>query len=103
MKWTVETLDKTVDRELAELPRRHYARFLHVAEILEEHGPRTVGMPHIRYLKNRLWEIRLQGKDGSWRVISIAASGRWLILLHVFQKTPPGAMEKALKRAGEIT
>lgn len=100
-------MDKKVDRELAELPHRHYARFLHVAEILEEHGPKTVGMPHIHYLKNRLWEIRLQGKDGSWRVISIAASGRRLILLHVFQKTarkiPPGAMEKALKRAGKIT
>ncbi len=100
-------MDKKVDRELAELPLRQHEHFLHVAEILEEHGPRTFGMPHIRYLKNRLWEIRSQGKDGSWRGISISASGCRLILLHVFQKTtrktPPGTMEKALKRAGEIT
>ena len=107
MKWIVETLDKRVDRELAKLPRDLYARFLRVGELLAEHGPRTVGMPHVRFLSGGLWEMRLSGKDGIARAICVTAAERRLIVVHVFQKktrkTPSTALETARKRAREVT
>ena len=50
--------------ELKALPTDMRARFLHIAELLETFGPQKVGMPHIRALEGKLWEMRLQGRDG---------------------------------------
>ena len=65
--WTVETLDGLVDRELARLPRDLVARFMRISELLEAHGPDTVGMPHVRCLSGtgKLWEMRMSGKTVS--------------------------------------
>lgn len=106
--WSVETLDKRVDRELSKLSRDLYARFLWVADLLEELGAGAVGMPHVKSLsgEGNLWEMRLHGRDGIARAIYIKASGRRLIVVHVFQKktqkTPKKALETARKRAKEI-
>ena len=55
--WSVETLDKRVDRELKKLPRDLFARFLWIADLLAEQGPDAVGMPHVRSLSGAgsLW------------------------------------------------
>jgi phage-related protein len=59
-------------------------------------------MPYTRPLGNKLWEIRLSGQAGIARVIYVAASNRRLVLLHAFtkktQKTPPAAIDTALRR-----
>ncbi len=103
----METLDKRVDRELAQLPRDLYARFLWVGELLADTGPKTVGMPHVRFLRGGLWEMRLNGKDGRARAICVTAPERRLIVVHVFQtktrKTPTAALELARQRAQEVT
>ena len=107
--WSVETLDKRVDRELAKLPRDLFARFLRIADLLTEQGPETVGMPHVRSLSGAdgLWEIRMSGKDGIGRAIYVKASERRLVVVHAFQKktqkTPKTALETARKRAKEVT
>jgi phage-related protein len=78
------------------------ARFLHIAELLESFGPTKVGMPHIRPLESKLWEMRMQGKDGIARAVYAAVQGRKLLVLHVFvkktQTTPRTAITTALKR-----
>lgn len=108
MTWRVEFMDERVEAELLALPKDMQARFLHIAELLQEFGPQHVGMPHIRPLGNKLWEIRLSGKSGIGRAIYIAMRERRLVVLHVFvkktQKTPPRAIELALAlaRAKEI-
>lgn len=107
--WSVETLDKRVDRELTKLPRDLFARFLWIADLLTEQGPDTVGMPHVRSLSGvgSLWEIRMSGKDGIARAIYVKASGQRLVVVHAFQKktqkTPKTALETARKRAKEVT
>ena len=107
--WSVETLDKRVDRELAKLPRDLIARFLWIADLLTEQGPEAVGMPHVRSLSGTgsLWEIRMSGKDGIARAIYVKASGQRLVVVHAFQKktqkTPKTALETARKRAKEVT
>lgn len=88
--------------ELLALPTDMKARFLHIAEMLEEFGPQRVGMPHIRPLESKLWEMRMKGRDGIARAVYAAVQGRRLLVLHVFvkktQTTPRAAIATALKR-----
>lgn len=106
MTWHIEFMDERVEAELLALPKDMQARFLHISELLQEFGPQHVGMPHIRPLGNKLWEMRLSGKSGIGRAIYIAIRERRMVVLHVFvkktQKTPPRAIELALARAKEI-
>jgi phage-related protein len=105
-QWTVEVLNQTVEAELLALPKDMQARFLRISEILESFGPQHVGMPHVRPLGEKLWEMRLTGSAGIGRVIYAAASRRRLIVLHGFakktQKTPRRAIETARRRMREI-
>jgi phage-related protein len=88
------------------LPAELKARFLRVAELLENFGPQKVGLPHVRPLESKLWEMRMSGKEGIARAVYVAASGKRLIVLHVFvkktQKTPRPAIETALARLKEL-
>lgn len=90
------------EAELLAMPRDIQARFLHVAELLEEFGPQKVGMPHVRPLEGNLWEMRMNGRDGIARAVYVAWEGRRLIVLHVFgkktQKTPRKAIAMAQAR-----
>lgn len=87
------------------LPADMQARFLHIAEMLVDFGPQRVGMPHIRPLGGKLWEIRMTGRDGIARAIYVAQQGQRLTVLHVFikntQKTPRNAIERARARMNE--
>ncbi len=95
-----------VKAELKALPADMRARFLHIAELLETFGPMKVGMPHIRPLEGKLWEIRMRGRDGIARAVYAAIQGRTLLVLHVFvkktQATPRTAIETARKRLETI-
>lgn len=87
------------------LPADLRARFLHIAEMLVDFGPQRVGMPHIRPLEGKLWEIRMTGRDGIARAIYVAQEGQRLTVLHVFikhtQKTSRSAIERARARMNE--
>lgn len=99
--WTV-TLHPLAETELLALPADMRARFLRIAEMLEDFGPQRVGLPHIRPLEGKLWEMRMQGRDGIARAVYAAIQGRRLLVLHVFvkktQTTPRAAIETARKR-----
>ena len=105
-QWTV-TLHPLAERELQTIPTDMQARFLHIGEMLEELGPQRVGLPHIRPLESKLWEMRMTGRDGIARAVYAAVQGRTLLVLHVFvkktQTTPRSAIETALKRLEEST
>ena len=99
--WTV-IMHPLADPELLALPADMKARFLHIAELLELFGPQRVGLPHIRPLESKLWEMRMQGRDGIARAVYAAVQDRRLLVLHVFvkktQATPRSAIATALKR-----
>jgi phage-related protein len=99
--WTV-TLHPQAEPELLALPADMRARFLRVAEMLQDFGPQQVGLPHIRPLEGKLWEMRMQGRDGIARAVYAAVQGRRLLVLHVFvkktQTTPRAALDTARKR-----
>lgn len=106
MKWSVEPLNETVERELLALPSDMQARFLRISELPETFGPQHVGMPHVRSLGEKLWEMRLTGRAGIGRAIYAAAPDRRLVVLHAFvkksEKTPRRALEVAKTRFREI-
>jgi len=104
MVWQVELI-REAEAELLALPPDMRARFLHIAEMLEEFGPQRVGMPHVRALDGKLWEIRMTGRDGIARAIYVTRTGQRVVVLHVFvkktQKTPWRAIEIAYTRMRE--
>jgi len=65
-----------------------------------------VGMPHVRPLGDKLWEMRLRDADGIARAIYFAASGRRIVILHAFRKrtqaTPARSLALAKKRMREF-
>ena len=103
--WTVETLNEVVDRESEALPMDMRGRFVRVSQLIEEFGPFKVGMPHIRSLRNKLWEIRVSGRYGIGRGIYLVATQKRVVVVHVFvkksQQTPAVALRTANLRAKE--
>lgn len=99
--WSIVLLPEA-EAELLTLPPDMRARFVHVAELLTEFGPNRVGMPHVRHLEGKLWEIRMTGRDGIGRAIYVTRTGQMLTVLHVFikktQKTPRKAIDTANER-----
>ena len=84
-EWTV-IVHRAAEAELLQLPADLRARFLRIAEMLEDVGPQRVGLPHVRPLTHKLWEMRMRGRDGIARAIYIALKGKRLLVLHAFMK-----------------
>jgi phage-related protein len=105
-QWAV-ILHPLAARELQTMPADMQARFLHIGEMLVDLGPHRVGLPHIRPLESKLWEMRMTGRDGIARAVYAALQGRTLLVLHVFikktQTTPRRAIETAMKRLKDST
>ena len=82
------------------------ARFIHISRLIEEFGLERVREPHVKHLQGALWEMRLTGKDGISRALSVTATGRRVIVVRVFikktQKAPVAKIELALRRAKEV-
>ena len=99
--WTV-LVHSLAEKELKALAADLQARFMHISELLESFGPQQVGLPHIRPLESKLWEMRMTGRDGIARAVYAAIHGRRLLVLHVFvkksQTTPRKAIETARQR-----
>ncbi|MDO8470857.1 MAG: type II toxin-antitoxin system RelE/ParE family toxin [bacterium] len=79
------------------------AKIAHEIDLLERHGP-FLNMPHARRLKDKLYELRIRGKEEIR--IMYAFLGSRAYLLHAFrkqkQKTPAKEIETAQKRLGTL-
>jgi len=106
MAWTVETLNGTVDAELAELPADMRARLARISELIEAVGLPNVKEPHVRHVRGPLWEVRLKGRAGIARALYVAAKEQRVVILRAFikktEKTPTGEIDLALQRAKEL-
>ena len=62
--------------------------------------------PHVKHLEGKLWELRVKAQGGIARGIYITATGRRVVVLHVFakksHKTPGRALDTARKRTKEL-
>ena len=105
MAWRVEVLDEA-KAALTAMPVDIRASFARIAHLIEEHGLERVREPYVRHLEGRLWEMRMKGKDGIARAVYVSATGRRVVVVHVFvkktEKTPRREMETAKRRARDI-
>ena len=106
MKWRITFYNKKVKTQVLALPEGILANFLHIAELIEEYGPK-IGMPFTRSIGSGLFEIRTKGKEGIARVLYCSLAGRELVVLSVFvkksQKTPKKELALARKRMSEVS
>ena len=82
------------------------ARFERIVTLIRDHGLEKVREPYIKHLEDKLWEMRLMGRDGIARAIYVTASSRRVFVLRTFvkktQKTPERELELARERAKEV-
>jgi phage-related protein len=105
MWWSVEYLSAAADEEAA-LPVDMQARLARVVETIKQHGLLNLPRDWVKPLGDKLWELRITGKDGIARAIYVTASGRRVVILRIFvkktQTTPQRELKLARERAKEI-
>ena len=106
MTWIVKALNSKVDAEIAALPKDLRARYSRIASMIEALGLENVTPPHVKHLEDKLWEMRMKGKDGIARAIYVAVKDKHVIVLRAFvkktQKTPRKEIILAKQRMEEI-
>ena len=98
--WSVETVT-AADSEIAALPTNLRARLVRLLEMVENVGLDQLREPHVRHLEGKLWELRAKSRDGIARGIYVTATGRRVVVLHVFAKTSRRTPRKAIATAKE--
>ena len=105
MKWQINYYNDKVEKAILKMPAGILARYLHLTDLMLEFGP-NLGMPHTRALKDKLFELRMKGKEGIGRVFFCAKTDKNIIILHSFvkksQKTPEKELRIARKRLAEV-
>jgi phage-related protein len=106
MRWTVETLNAAVDDEIAALPVDMRARLVRLTQLIEQVGLEALPRDSVKHLEDKLWELRITGRDGISRAIYVTASGRRVVIVRVLikktQKTPERELKLARQRAKEV-
>jgi len=106
VRWTIQTLNRLVDAEINALPVDMRARLARLSALIEQVGFEGLPADRVKHLDEKLWELRISGRDGISRAIYVTASGRRMVILRVFvkktQKTPQHELELARRRAKEI-
>ncbi len=106
MNWTVETLNTTVDEEIAALSAPMRARLSRISALIEAVGLDHVREPHLKHLDGPLWEIRVKAQDGIARALYVTARPQRVMIVRVFvkktEKTPRREIERALRRSQEV-
>ncbi|MGC3986154.1 MAG: type II toxin-antitoxin system RelE/ParE family toxin [Pseudorhodoferax sp.] len=104
--WAIETLNAAVDSEVDQLPVDMRARLVRLGSIMEAVGFDGLPADTVKHLEDKLWELRLRGKDGIARAIYVTAVKRRVVIVRVFvkktQKTPKHELELARQRAKEV-
>ena len=86
MQWRVEILNEIVMKELDELPVDMRAKLDRIIHLIEELGLHNVREPYVKPLQDKLWEMRVKGRDGIARAIYVTVKDRRIVILHAFRK-----------------
>ena len=106
MGWSVLFVNAAAQAEMAALSVEMRAKFERIVMLMREHGLEKVREPYVKHLEDKLWEMRLIGRDGIARAIHITASGQRIVVLRTFvkktAKTPKRELNLARERAKEV-
>ena len=86
MCWRVEIPNEAVAREIESLPEHMQAKFARIVNLIEQFGLNAMREPYVKHLQDKLWEMRMKGRDGIARAIYIAAVGKRVVVLRAFIK-----------------
>jgi phage-related protein len=104
--WIVETLNATVDSEVDALPADMRARLVRIGGVIEAVGFQGLPADTVKHLEDKLWELRIRGRDGIARAVYVTAVKQRVVIVRVFikktQKTPKHELELARQRAKEV-
>jgi len=105
MTWKIKYYNDDLQEEILNFPRTLLAKYLKLAEIMQEYGA-DIGMPHTKAFGKGLFELRLKGKEGIARVFYCTLIGKNIYMLHSFikktDKTPKKELDLAKKRMQEV-
>lgn len=77
-----------------------------LTELIEQLGFEALPRDSVKHLEDRLWELRMTGRDGISRAMYVTAQGRRVVVLRAFvkktQKTPPRELAIARQRAKDV-
>ena len=106
MRWTVEIFNAAVAAELDALPKDMRARLSRLIGLIEAAGFEALPRDAVRHLEDKLWELRVTGRDGISRAIYMTATVRRVVILRAFvkktQRTPARELDIARQRAKEV-
>lgn len=106
MTWAVHFLSADVKAALDEQPADIRARFERIVRMIQSHGLELMREPYVKHLEGPVWEMRMKGRDGIARAAYVTATGKRVVVVHVFakktQKTPRREIDIALRRAKEV-
>jgi phage-related protein len=102
----VEIPNETVAREIESLPEDMQAKFVYISAMIEQFGLPAMREPYVKHIQEKLWEMRMKGRDGIERALYLAGIGKRVVALRAFvkktQKTPHDEIVLALERAKEF-
>lgn len=101
MNWHVEYLSKTTQEEVESWPPDMQAKLYRIIELIQDFGLEKVREPYIKHLQDKLWEMRVRGRDGIARAIYVTARGKRLVIVHAFRKKTPKTSKKVIRLALE--
>jgi len=99
MSWTIEFVNRTAESEVKALPADMIARFLRIGNLIQVQGLMGVHEPYVKHLEDKLWEMRLKGRDGIARSIYVAASGERVVVSRTFVKKADAAPRREIELA----
>ena len=106
MRWTVDIFSASIAMEIEALPDDMRGRLSRYFNLIQEVGFAALPREAVKHLEDKLWELRVTGRDGISRAIYVTASGRRVVVLRVFvkksQKAPRRELEMARQRAKEV-
>jgi phage-related protein len=105
-RWSTEFLNDQVEAEFLALPKDMQARLIKITELIEQFGLGNLGMPYLRHIQGKIWEMRARGRAGISRALYVTVTERRGVILRAFVKktpqTPASEIALALERIKEI-
>lgn len=106
IEWLVEFLNDTVEAEYDVLPIEVKAKTVHISNLIREFGLPNIGMPYVKHVQGKIWEIRAAGKSEQGRCLYVATIERKVVILRCFlkksRKLPRKEPAIALNRVKEL-